>query len=137
MTINSYSGVSGYLGPAFSLAGVFLTSAPLQAPAPGTLDFRSTGLGINFNSLSPQIGQIFFIGDGQNAAALNQTFYAPAGATRLFLGLPDCYQGSSDPGFYGDNSGSFSVTVTPEPGSAALLLFGFAIVGARRKRSSR
>ncbi len=59
------------------------------------------------------------IGDGSGAA---QQFVVPAGATRLFLGIPDAPAFNGGPGGYGDNFGSFtaSFVVTPEPSSVGL-----------------
>lgn len=74
---------------AFFLAGVFLLdSAPLE-PAPATLDFANDGLGKSFDSLSPKLAQVFFIGDGRTEAGSVQNFFVPAGATRLALGTID------------------------------------------------
>lgn len=115
-------------------------SATGQA-TPAQLDF---GAGLGFTSLSPGIGQIFFIGDGltsdSNAGDFSgqvQQFVVPVGATRLYLGRVDGF------GWY-NNVGSFDVTVTnvsaiPEPGTYGLMLAGLAVVGwgVRRFRSAR
>ena len=136
MNINAYGGISGYKGRCLALSGVFLSDATPQAPAPATLDFTPSGLGSSFLTLSPQIGQIFFIGDGITDGGLAQTFTAPAGATRLFLGFGDCDNALGDPGWYGDNAGSLSVTMTivPEPASGALILVAVSLLGWRRCR---
>jgi hypothetical protein len=131
--VNAYGGVSGYKGQTGALLGVFLSNATPAAPAPSTIDFTTAGVGTSFLNLSPQIGQVFFIGDGQTAGHLAQTFFVPSGATRLFLGIADCSGGSGDPGFYDDNVGSYSVNVVvPEPGSAALLGIGASLLFAFR-----
>jgi hypothetical protein len=133
MDISSLGGVSGYYGPGFALAGVFLTAADPVAPAPSRLDFTGNNQHPNFLSLSPLLGQVFFIGDGQAFGGLGtQTFNIPAGATRLFLGLPDCDNASGPPGSYGDNSGALSVTVSqvPEPGIA---VFAACVLLVRRR----
>jgi len=82
----------------------------------------------DFTSLHPELGQVFFLGDGWTGVGAGvgtqQLIYAPDGATHLYFGFID------SPGFYGDNSGSLSVvadtqipsgTTVPEPGSVALL----------------
>jgi hypothetical protein len=46
----------------------------------------------------------FYVGDGG-------TFTAPAGTTELLLGLADGYAFAGPPSFYGDNTGSLSVSV--------------------------
>lgn len=132
MNINAYGGISGYLGATtLLLMGVFLGDELPQAPALNTLDFRAGGLGQDFLSLSPGIGQLFFIGDGQTSAGQVQTFYAPPGATRLFLGFPDAVNSVGDPGSYGDNFGSLEVAVTqaPEPATEVLILLGGVLLG--------
>jgi hypothetical protein len=139
-SLNSYGGISGFISDqAFPLVGVFLTAATPQAPPPPTLDFSSGAIGRNFLSLSPQIGQVFLIGDGVTGGNQPQTFYAPAGATRLYLGFGDAYQFQGDIGQYQDNVGSLTVGVTavPEPASAVLILAGSALMAAVRCRNKR
>jgi hypothetical protein len=58
----------------------------------------------DFLSLAPLLQQPFFIGDGQTSQDVIQQFIAPAGATRLFLGVMDNYQWSN-------NTGSFNVKI--------------------------
>ena len=108
------NGISDFNLPLNLLLGVFLdASQPDGFTAPAGIDF-STGSSLTFATLSPQLREIFFIGDGLtgNATGSVQQFIAPAGATRLFLGIPD---GTG----WNNNFGAFSVTVTtaiPEPG---------------------
>src|SRR3989339_1841375 len=60
----SLGGISGYKGPQGALTGVFLNDAiPSGGPAPATLDFSSAAM-VDFMTLSPLLGQIFYIGDG-------------------------------------------------------------------------
>ena len=92
-----------------ALLGVFLgDGSPTGAATPAVLSFAT---GIAFPSVAPEIGQIFFIGDGltsdSNAPAAignPQAFIVPAGATRLFLGTCD------GTGWY-NNGGTFTVDV--------------------------
>lgn len=124
----SFNGISGGYGPINSLLGVFLTDdAPNTGPAPSALDFSSAA-SRDFASLSPELKQVFFIGDGLNSSGDFQSFIVPDGATRLYLGTLD------GNGWY-NNSGAFEVNLAsglPDPApvplgaSFPLLIFGLA-----------
>ena len=142
--LSSFGGISGYIGPQGPLAGVFLTDAVPTSGAPATLDFSSSGMGTDFLSLSPVIGQVFYIGDGKTSGGTFQEFIAPAGATRLFLAIPDGFGFVGAPGAYDDNDGFYQIKIgvnqvpaIPEPETYALMLAGLALlrVVARRRRS--
>jgi Flp pilus assembly protein TadG len=106
---NAEHGIANITAPLTSVIGVFLDGnqpdSPAAGPAPAALDFSSLA-SQNFSTLSPQLKQPFFIGDGlmQDGVTL-QNFIVPAGATRLYIGVMDGQQWS-------DNSGSLSTTVT-------------------------
>lgn len=109
------AGVSGYAGPNGALVGMFLDNRnPRDTAPPDRLDFSSGGLGTSFTTLSPALGQIFFIGDGLTGAGsgARQHFVAPAGASRLFLGIADGFNFMGEPGAYDDNRGAFYVQVS-------------------------
>lgn len=101
----SEHGIAGLQAPLTSVIGVFLDdNAPNTTAAPPSLDFTSSA-SRDFSSLSPQLKQPFFIGDGVRADGVTlQSFVVPAGATRLFIGVMDGQQWS-------DNSGSLATTV--------------------------
>lgn len=138
-TAGAQNGISNITAPFNSLIGVFLNGdVPLSGGKVTALNFNTIGL--NFATLSPELNQVFFIGDGlastksgKNTSTLIQTFVAPTGATRLFLGSMDGYE-------WKNNSGSFSVemTVVPEPATYAALLgigtLGFVAVRRYRQR---
>jgi len=136
--LSSIGGISGYRGPGGTLVGVFLGDGnPASDAAPATLDFSATGLGTNFASLAPAIGQVFFIGDGRTGGGVTQTFLAPVGSTRLFLGIPDGFGFGGAPGAYEDNNGFYQVSgeAVPEPATiAGLAIAGSGLVAARRRR---
>jgi hypothetical protein len=112
--LSSFGGISDYIGPQGPLTGVFLDdSIPVTGPPPA-LDFSPAGLGIDFLTLSPALGQVFYIGDGITGGGTFQEFIAPAGATRLFLGVPDGFGFSGAPGAYDDNDGSYRIRIVRE-----------------------
>jgi len=141
--LTALDGISGYLGPQGPLTGVFLNDAiPSSGPAPATLDFTPGGLGTDFLSLSPELGQVFYIGDGVTSGSVFQTFIAPAGATRLALGIPDGFGFVGAPGAYDDNDGDYRVRVginivpaIPVPGALFLSMIGAGLVGWLRRRT--
>jgi hypothetical protein len=138
--LGSFGGISGYTGPPGPLAGVFLGAGdPTGGSAPPVLDFGLIGL--DFLSLAPDIGQVFYIGDGVTSGGDFQTFIAPTGATRLYLGIPDGFGFTGPPGAYDDNDGAYRVRIgvnqiptVDAPATLALAALGVtAIVGWRRR----
>ncbi len=110
--ISSYGGISGIVDTNRSgfLVGVFLDDTePVAGTEPVRLSFASPE---DFTTLTPLLRQTFFIGDGKadNNGAV-QSFVAPSGATRLFLGFADGPNYTGLPGAFQDNSGR-SVVVT-------------------------
>lgn len=118
---NSIGPFSGYHLTDFlgALAGIFLEDGLPSSPPP-TLRFyvsnnSAGGIQTDFLALSPEIGQVFFIGDGLTGTSTGktQTFRVPPTATHLYLGYVDnCMApNNTTPGCYSDNVGSVSVTV--------------------------
>jgi hypothetical protein len=97
------------------LVGMFLGDS-LPASPPPTLRFyvsniSSGGVRTNFGVLSPQLGQVFFIGDGKTGTGTGaiQVFNVPPTATHLYLGYADSCDYATQ-GCYGDNEGSMTAT---------------------------
>ena len=94
------NGISDITVNTDALVGVFL--GPLEpdlSTAPGPLDFSVSGAE-DYTSLDPELQQLFFMGAG----GTGQTIVAPAGSTRLFLGMMDGFG-------WDNNTGSFDVTI--------------------------
>jgi hypothetical protein len=118
-----YSGPAG-LGGTSSISGygnVAAYSGP-QFPLVGV--FGGPTLGTSWS--------IFVIGAAD-------TLTVPTGATTLYLGLPDSLGFNDPPGYYNDNTGSFTVDVSgvPEPAAWALMLAGFAGLGVALRANRR
>ena len=101
--IASFNGIAGIDAPVIGyLAGVFLDSNEPTNPPPAALNFSV--IGMNFTTLLPQIGQVFFIGDGLTETGKVQEFVVPPTATQLLLGLADSRYYGGEPGYYHDNT---------------------------------
>ena len=97
-----------------SLTGVFLTdNPPTSGPTPPMLDMSSAA-SRDYVSISPQLKQPFFIGDGKRSNGTAQQIIVPAGATRLFLGMHDNIN-------WANNSGYFWVTINGSAAKVALV----------------
>ncbi len=109
------NGLSDVTAPVNSLVGVFLgPDQPDSSAAPPALNFFFPTVpgGINYTTLSPQLKQVFFIGDGRTNTGQVQQVVVPSGATRFFLA-------SMDSTSWNNNSGSFAVDVRAyDPSSA-------------------
>jgi hypothetical protein len=102
--LGAENGIADITAPFVSLLGVFLgPNPPDQEDAPRPLDFRMPA-DRDYQVLAPELRQPFFIGDGLTSSGTVQHVIAPAGATRLYLGVMDEYNWS-------DNEGALTVQV--------------------------
>jgi hypothetical protein len=109
--VGAISGIDDANG-AYFLTGVFLDgpqSGNASSP-PANLNFSNDQ---SFTSLSPELDQLFFVGDGLTGTGSGSTqyFQVPTGATDLYLGFVDAYSFHGAPGTYSNDSGSLSATV--------------------------
>ncbi len=141
-TVTSYGGLSGidvYQANMF-LVGVFLDNSAPSGPGPSVLDYNygtPGSLNTTDADFSPELDQVFFIGDGLTGTGTGQEqiFQVPADATRLYLGFADSFD--SVPSYYADNVGSltatFAFTTIPEP-SYVFLVTGALFAGILMRR---
>jgi uncharacterized protein (TIGR03437 family) len=120
VTIPSLGSISGFVAPViFPLVGVFTNGSP-TGPAPANYDYSG---GVGQATFAPLLNQVFFIGDGLTGKGSGslQTFSVPATATELWIGFADAGNPGQQPGAYGDNTGSLTVSGTLNPGSQSNL----------------
>lgn len=98
------NGKSNITAPINSVIAVFLDDNEPKGSGPDPLDF-STAASRDFQTLRPELGQVFFIGDGRRANGDLQQFVIPKKATRVFIGTMDSYE-------WNNNVGGFTVTAT-------------------------
>lgn len=134
------NGISRALVAGGALVGVFVGPGGPSGTAPAVLDFATNGFppgGYDFTTLSPLLDQQFFIGDGLTGTGTGsvQTFYAPAGATTLYLAVADSAGDSQN------NLGSITVDAseseTPEPGTLLAVGLGLLALSTLRRKASR
>ncbi len=113
------NGISDITVPIDSLIGVFLSDS--LGAVPGALNF-STQAGRDYLAISPELQQVFFLGDGLTSGSAAQTIIVPAGATRFYLGTMDGFS-------WNNNVGSFRITFNTVPEPATLILLGASLLG--------
>jgi hypothetical protein len=120
MTVNDPGGpFSAYILTDFTgaLAGIFLEDTlPTTPSRPMRFyvnDSSHGGLQTNFPVLPPEMGQVFFIGDGLTGTGTGNTqvFEVPPTATHLYLGYVDSCN-NTVPGCYSNNRGNLVATLT-------------------------
>ncbi len=135
--INAVGPISGFAAPRCGeLVGLFLAGDPTGMPAPANMSYPDAA-SLMAASFSPQVQQVFFIGDGLTGtgSGSQQVFSIPDGATTLVLGIADAFGFAGNAGWYDDNTGGYEVgyNVVPTPGSIALAGIGGLLVARRRR----
>jgi hypothetical protein len=114
--ITSTAGIAGVIDRdrVLFVAGVFLDDTEPTDPPPPRRDAFTDESSLD---VSPDLRQVFFVGDGVASSGAPQRFHAPAGATRLYLGFADaqCFTGA--PGHYDDNVGVVALTLALDAGA--------------------
>ena len=98
------NGLSNTRAPIGAVMAVFMNdNAPSSGSTPANLDF-GTAAQRDYVSISPQLKQVFFIGDGKRSDGTAQSIIVPQGATRVFFGMMDAWQ-------WNDNTGNFKMNL--------------------------
>jgi PEP-CTERM motif len=132
ITMGSVGRISGWNYRLNSLVGVF--DPTNVGPAPAAISPAV----MNFTSISPLRGQVFFIGDGLTGtgSGTRQQFIVPVGATRLYFAAVDANGWFNNTGTVTVDATMVTIATVPEPSSFAIMLglIGMAGYGRRRRR---
>lgn len=107
--LTALNGISGVLHESRTLflVGVFLDDD--DPDQDGQVDLTEAD---SEQTQEPEIGEVFFIGDGQTGDGDLQEIVVPDGAGTLYVGFADGFAFIGTPGAYGDNSGTVDLEVT-------------------------
>ena len=104
--IQSLGSISGFVGERqLFLAGVFVGDGPPTGPPPARLGNKAGA------PVTPKLNQTFYIGVGRKTDGTPLEYPIPPEATHLYLGIVDAAAFHGPPGYYRDNTGTFSVTL--------------------------
>ena len=91
------------------VVGVFVGEDNPSQPGDAVVDLSDAD---NEAEQEPDLGEPFFIGDGETADGDLQEIVVPDDATTLYLGFADAFSFVGAPGAYGDNHGTVDIEVT-------------------------
>ncbi|KAA1425725.1 hypothetical protein [Nocardioides antri] len=108
--ITAFNGIAGVVHADRTLfvVGVFVGDDQPTQPDTAVVDLTDADEDLE---QEPDLGEPFFIGDGETGEGEPQEVVVPDGATTLYLGFADAYGFAGSPGAYGDNDGSVDVEV--------------------------
>lgn len=104
--ISAFNGISGvkYPGQTLFLVGVFLGDTPPKQA--GQVDLSNANKTL---VQAPELGQVFFVGDGHTDQGKLQKIVIPSGAKSMYVGFADASGFSGQPSSYNDNPGKLDV----------------------------
>jgi hypothetical protein len=108
--VSAFNGIAGvtHSSRTLFLVGVFVgDDQPTQADD-AVVDLSNAN---GEQKQTPDLGEPFFIGNGETSAGSTQQVKVPSGAQTLYLGFADAFGFIGVPGAYGDNQGSISLDV--------------------------
>lgn len=109
--ITGFNGIAGvsHVDRTLFVVGVFVGEDQPDQPADAVVDLSDAN---GETEQNPELGEPFFIGDGETADGDVQEIGVPDGAQTLYLGFADGFGFAGAPGAYGDNHGSVDIEVT-------------------------
>lgn len=158
-SVPSFAGGAGTLPPSFGVSGGQVlditatglinccSGAPSQTPdgfgGPTASNISGYGNVGSYTGPDNALVGVFNVGTTWNPFIIGSSdpgLLVPSTATLLYLGIPDAFSFNGTPGYYGDNTGSFSVTVSArsievaEPISISVFGVGLAGLGLVKRR---
>lgn len=103
----AFSGIMHFKKSMF-LVGVFVSDGVIPDEVPVTIDFTSRE---DYNNWTPDLYQLFYIGDGKTNKGDKLQFKIPEYANKLLLGFVDGLKGYPITRNYEDNKGVIKTTV--------------------------
>lgn len=107
--LTALNGISGVLHEDRTL---FVVGVFLGADDPDQDDQVDLSAADSARTQEPDLGEVFFIGDGETGDGETQQIVVPDGAETLYVGFADGFAFQGTPGAYGDNSGDVDIEVT-------------------------
>lgn len=109
--ITAFNGIAGvtFADRTLFVVGVFVGDDQPTQPDDAVVDLSGADDEV---TQEPELGEPFFIGDGETADGDLQEIVVPDDATTLYLGFADAYGFYGTPGAYGDNDGTVDIEVT-------------------------
>jgi hypothetical protein len=109
--ITAFNGIAGvtFADRTLFVVGVFVGDDQPTQPADAVVDLSGAD---DEATQEPELGEPFFIGDGETADGDVQEVVVPDDATTLYVGFADAYGFYGTPGAYGDNDGTVDIEVS-------------------------
>ena len=108
--ITGFNGIAGvtFANRTLFVVGVFVGDDHPTHPEDAVVDLSGAD---EDATQQPELGEPFFIGDGETGGGKPQEVVVPEDAKTLYLGFADAYGFIGVPGAYGDNTGSVDIEV--------------------------
>jgi hypothetical protein len=109
--ITAFNGIAGvtFADRTLFVVGVFVGDDQPTQPDDAVVDLSGAD---DEETQEPELGEPFFVGDGETGDGELQEVVVPDDARTLYLGFADAYGFYGTPGAYGDNGGTVDIEVT-------------------------
>jgi hypothetical protein len=108
--VTAFNGIAGvaHENKTLFLVGVFVGDDQPEQPSDAVVDLTDAN---DDATQSPDLGEPFFVGDGETSDGDPVEVEVPDGATTMYFGFADSFSFVGAPGAYGDNEGTLSFDV--------------------------